>query len=103
MQSPEPPDPVVVRMSDGDDFRGTLAEEQSDGWLLEEESGRLIHLYSQEVNEIVHQDESEKEELPSSGTVDSDIGRERNTIRYRLGRILRKFPLSHNRSRDNRE
>jgi hypothetical protein len=89
MDSPEPPAPVVVRMSDGDDFRGTLAEEQSDGWLLKEESGRLIHLYSQEVNEIHRYEDAEAKGLPSSGTVDINIDRRGNTIRYHLNRILR--------------
>lgn len=52
MDVPEPPVPVVVRMTDGDTLYGTLVEEQSDGWLLDEESGRLIHVYSQEVDQI---------------------------------------------------
>ncbi|HET7323719.1 MAG TPA: hypothetical protein VFJ06_05250 [Halococcus sp.] len=39
-------------MTDGDTLYGTLVEEQSDGWLLDEESGRLIHVYSQEVDQI---------------------------------------------------
>lgn len=89
MDSPEPSAPVVVRMSDGDEFRGTLVEEQSNGWLLDEESGRLIHLYSQEITEIDRNEESEKRGLPSSGTVDTDVGRGRNTIHYRLSRLLR--------------
>jgi hypothetical protein len=89
MDSPEPPAPVVVRMIDGDGFRGTLAEKQSDGWLLKEESGRLIHLYSQEVNEIRRYEDAEAKGLPSSGTVDINIDRRGNTIRYHLNRILR--------------
>lgn len=50
---------VEVRLTDGDVLRGTLIEERSDGWLLDEESGRLIHVYSQEVDQIVPREESE--------------------------------------------
>ena len=53
MDVPEFPASVVVRMADGDTLYGTLVEERSDGWLLDEESGRLIHVYSQEIEEIV--------------------------------------------------
>lgn len=48
-----------VQLTDGDTLRGTLLEEQSDGWLLDEESGRLIHVYSEEVDQIIPRDESE--------------------------------------------
>ena len=47
-------------MTDGDVLRGTLVEERSDGWLLDEESGRLIHVYSQEVDQITSREESEQ-------------------------------------------
>ena len=56
MDVPEIPASVEVRLTDGDTLRGTLVEERSDGWLLDEESGRLIHVYSQEVNEIIPRD-----------------------------------------------
>jgi hypothetical protein len=49
---PELPASVVIRLTDGDTLRGTLIEERSDGWVLDEESGRLIHVYSQEVDQI---------------------------------------------------
>ena len=52
MDVPDPPASVEIRMTDSDTLRGTLLEERSDGWLLDEESGRLIHVYSQEVDEI---------------------------------------------------
>lgn len=52
MNVPDPPTSVVIRLTDGDTLRGTLVEEQSDGWLLEEETGRLIHVYSQDVKRI---------------------------------------------------
>jgi hypothetical protein len=55
----ELPASVEIRLTDGDTLRGTLIEERSDGWLLDEESGRLIHVYSQEVEQIVSRDESE--------------------------------------------
>jgi hypothetical protein len=58
MGVPDPPASVVVRKTDGDTLRGRLVEERSDGWLLDEESGRLIHLYPQEVDQITHCDES---------------------------------------------
>jgi hypothetical protein len=57
MDVPDPPASVVVRLTDGDILRGTLVEERADGWLLDEESGRLIHLYPQEVDRITHRDE----------------------------------------------
>ena len=59
MDVPELPASVRVQLTDGDTLRGTLLEEQSDGWLLDEESGRLIRVYSQEVEQIVPRDESE--------------------------------------------
>ena len=51
------PASAVIRMTDGDTLHGTLVEERSDGWLLDEESGRLIHVYSQEIDEIVPREE----------------------------------------------
>jgi hypothetical protein len=59
MDVPELPASVEVRLTDGDTLRGTLVEERSDGWLLDEKSGRLIHVYSQEVDQIVPREESE--------------------------------------------
>jgi hypothetical protein len=59
MDVPDPPASVEIRLTDGDTLRGTLLEERSDGWLLDEESGRLIHVYSQEAEQIVPRDESE--------------------------------------------
>lgn len=58
MDVPELPASVVIRLSDGDTLSGTLVEERSDGWLLNEESGRLIHVYSQDVEQIEPRDES---------------------------------------------
>jgi hypothetical protein len=59
MDVSELPASVEVRLTGGDVLRGTLIEERSDGWLLDEESGRLIHVYSQEVAQIVPREESE--------------------------------------------
>ena len=59
MDVPDRPASVEIRLTDGDTLYGTLVEERSDGWLLDEESGRLIHVYSQEVEQIVPRDESE--------------------------------------------
>ena len=59
MDVPDPPASVEIRLTDGDTLRGTLIEEQSDGWLLDEESGRLIRVCSQEVEQIVPRDELE--------------------------------------------
>ena len=59
MDVPDPPASVEIRLTDGDTLRGTIIEEQSDGWLFDAESGRLIHVYSQEVEQIVPRDESE--------------------------------------------
>jgi hypothetical protein len=58
MDVPELPASVEVRLTDGDTLRGTLVEERSDGWLLDEETGRLIHVYSQEVDQIVPREDS---------------------------------------------
>ena len=58
MDVPELPASVEVRLTDSDVLRGSLVEERSDGWLLNEESGRLIHVYLQEVDQIVPRDES---------------------------------------------
>ena len=58
MDVPDLPASVEVRLTDGDTLRGTLVEERSDGWLLDEESGRLIHIYSQEIDQISPRDES---------------------------------------------
>lgn len=52
MDVPDPPAPVVIEMSDGDTLRGTLVEERADGWLLDEESGRLILVYPQDIEQI---------------------------------------------------
>ena len=59
MDVSELPASVEMQLTDGDVLRGTLVEERSDGWLLDEESGRLIHVYSQEVDQIVPRDGSE--------------------------------------------
>lgn len=62
MNVPDPPASVVIQLTDGDELRGTLIEEQSDGWLLEEENGRLIHVYPQEVTHIVPREDAKSEE-----------------------------------------
>ena len=49
MNVSELPASVEVRLTDGGTLRGTLVEEPPDGWLLDEETGRLIHVHSQEV------------------------------------------------------
>ena len=49
MDAPDPPVSVVIEMSDSDTLRGTLVEERTDGWLLDEESGRLILVYPQDI------------------------------------------------------
>jgi hypothetical protein len=59
MDVPEPPASVEVQLTDGDTLRGTLVEERSGGWVLDEEGGRLIHVYSQEVEQITPREESE--------------------------------------------
>ena len=58
MDVPELPVSVEVRLTDGDALRGTLVKEQSDGWLLDDESSRLIHVYSQEVDQTFPREES---------------------------------------------
>jgi hypothetical protein len=52
MEVPDPPASVVIEMSNGDTLRGTLVEEWTDGWLLDEESGRLILVYPQDIEQI---------------------------------------------------
>ena len=47
-------------MDDGDTLRGTLIEERTDGWLLDEESGRLILVYPQDVEQIERHSKSEE-------------------------------------------
>ena len=59
MDVPDPPASVVIEMSNGDTLRGTLIEERTDGWLLDEESGRLILVYPQDIAQIERRDESE--------------------------------------------
>lgn len=61
MDVPDPPAPVVIQTSDGDSLRGTLVEERRDGWLLDEESGRLILVYPQDIEDI--EDIEHREEL----------------------------------------
>ncbi|MGN8219692.1 hypothetical protein ACTG0T_15340 (plasmid) [Halococcus morrhuae DSM 1307] len=58
MNVPDPPAPVVIEMNDGDTLRGTLVEERIDGWLLDEESGRLILVYPQDVEQIERHSDS---------------------------------------------
>ena len=58
MDVPDPPASVVIQMSNGDTLRGTLIEERTDGWLLDEESGRLILVYPQDIEQIDHRDSS---------------------------------------------
>jgi|AntDeeMetageno50_2_1112565.scaffolds.fasta_scaffold15915_1 hypothetical protein len=58
MDVPDPPASVVIEMSDGDTLRGTLVEERTDGWLLDEESGRLILVYPQDIEQIERHSES---------------------------------------------
>jgi hypothetical protein len=52
MDVPDPPAPVVIETNDGETLRGTLVEERTDGWLLDEESGRLILVYPQDIEQI---------------------------------------------------
>ena len=59
MDVSDPPASVVIETNGGDTFRGTLIEERRDGWLLDEESGRLILVYPQDIEQIAHRDESE--------------------------------------------
>jgi hypothetical protein len=56
MDVPDPPASVVIEMSNGDTLRGTLVEERTDGWLLDEESGRLILVYPQDIEQIDRRD-----------------------------------------------
>ena len=58
MDVPDPPASVVIEMSDSETLRGTLVEERTDGWLLDEESGRLILVYPQDIEQITPRDES---------------------------------------------
>jgi len=58
MDVPAPPASVVIEMSNGDTLRGTLVEERTDGWLLDEESGRLILVYPQDIEQIDRRDSS---------------------------------------------
>jgi hypothetical protein len=60
MDVPDPPASVVMEMSNGDTLRGTLVEERTDGWLLDEESGRLILVYPQDIEQIDRRDSSEE-------------------------------------------
>ena len=58
MDVPDPPASVVIEMSNGDTLRSTLVEERTDGWLLDEESGRLILVYPQDIEQIDRRDSS---------------------------------------------
>jgi len=58
MDVPDPPASVMIEMTNGDTLRGTLVEERTDGWLLDEESGRLILVYSQDIEQIERHNES---------------------------------------------
>ena len=61
MDVPDPPASVVIEMSNGDTLRGTLVEERTDGWLLDEDSGRLILVYPQDIDRltaVIHQKSS---------------------------------------------
>lgn len=60
MDVPDPPASVVIEMSNGDTLRGTLVEERTDGWLLDEESGRLILVYPQDIEQIDRGESSEE-------------------------------------------
>jgi hypothetical protein len=60
MDVPDPPASVVMEMSNGDTLRGTLVEERTDGWLLDEDSGRLILVYPQDIEQIDRRDSSEE-------------------------------------------
>ena len=60
MEVPDPPASVVIEMSNGDTLRGTLVEKRTDGWLLDEESGRLILVYPQDIEQIERRTESEE-------------------------------------------
>jgi hypothetical protein len=58
MDVPDPPAAVVIETNDGETLRGTLVEERTDGWLLDEESGRLILVYPQDIEQIDADDSS---------------------------------------------
>ena len=60
MDVPDPPASVVIEMSNGDTLRGTLVEERTDGWLLDEEGGRLILVYPQDIEQIDRGESSEE-------------------------------------------
>ena len=60
MDVPDPPASVVIEMSNGDTLRGTLVEERTDRWLLDEDSGRLILVYSQDKEQIDRRDSPEE-------------------------------------------
>ena len=60
MDVPDPPASVVIEMTNGDTLRGTLVEERTDGWLLDENSGRLILVYPQDKEQIDRRDSSEE-------------------------------------------
>ena len=60
MDVPDPPASVIIEMSNGDTLRGTLIEERTDGWLLDEESGRLILVYPQDIEQIDRGESSEE-------------------------------------------
>ena len=57
MDAPDPPASVVIEMSNGDTLRGTLVKERTDRWLLDEESGRLILVYPQDIEQVTPRDE----------------------------------------------
>jgi len=58
MDVPDSPASVVIEMTNGDTLRGTLVEEQTDRWLFDEESGRLILVYLQDIEQVTPRDES---------------------------------------------
>ena len=60
MDVPDPSASVVIEMSTGDTLRGTLVEERTDGWLLDEDSGRLILVYPQDIEQIDRGESSEE-------------------------------------------
>ena len=75
MDVPELPASVVVRMADGDTLRGTLVEERTDGWLLDEESGRLILVYPQDIEQIERRNESGERSQLNGWCVEKRISR----------------------------
>ena len=60
MNVPDPLASVVIEMTNGDTLCGTLVEERTDGWLLDKESGRLILVYPQNIEQIDRRDSSGK-------------------------------------------